>query len=233
MQTMQALSERNRLISEHTQIATRIALKMAKRIPEWVERDDIVAASMIGLVEAADRYDATREESFLTFAEFRIRGAVLDELRRGDMVPRRARQLARKIAAAVRKLEQAEGAAPDEAHVAGELGVSVEDYRVGLEKTVFEIAPLDDDAPIEDPQSMPVDAQVDQSQTLRRVQAAFRLLGARDMKILALHFLDEMTFAEIARVIGITPSRVCQLMWRAIGQLRQELGAGAPLEAAS
>lgn len=224
---MHALVERNRLITEHTQIATRIALKMAKRVPEWVSRDDIVAASMIGLVEAADRYDASREESFLTFAEFRIRGAVLDELRRGDMVPRRVRQLARKIASAVRKLEQQQGAQPEAEHVAGELGVSVEAYRQGLDRIACELAPLDDDQPIADTAKLPLDAQVAHNEMLRRVQEALRELDKRDVRILGLHFLDEMTFSEIAKVIGITPSRVCQLMWRAIGQLRDHLGASA------
>ena len=113
---------------------------MAKRIPEWVPREDLVGAGMIGRVEAAERYDHTPAgESFLTFAEHRIRGAVLDELRRGDMVPRRVRQLARKIAAAVRKLAHSGGAVPDETLVAAELGVTVEAYRDGVARTTFEL----------------------------------------------------------------------------------------------
>ncbi len=223
---MQARPDRDRLICAHADVARRIALKMAKRIPEWVPREDLVGAGMIGLVEAADRYDSTRDESFLTFAEHRIRGAVLDELRRGDMVPRRVRQLARKIAAAIRKLEQSGGEAPDETEVAGELGVSVEAYRDGLTRTTFELAPLDDDEPMliaEDVLSP--DAQAAHLQMLARVRAALADLEARDVRILALHFLEEMTFQEIASVLGITPSRVCQLMWRAVGRLRATLGA--------
>jgi RNA polymerase sigma factor for flagellar operon FliA len=231
---MQALAERNRLITDHADIATRIALKMAKRIPEWVSRDDIVGAGMIGLVEAAERYDATREESFLTFAEFRIRGAVLDELRRGDMVPRRVRQLARKIAAAVRKLEQSSGARPDEKLVAEELGVSVEVYRAGLERTAFELSSLDDDEPmLVDKEVLAPDAHAEHTETWSQVRGALEKLDKRDVRILALHYLEEMTFQQIASVLGITPSRVCQLMWRAVGQLRATLGAAPDVEAAS
>src|SRR5690242_11674910 len=96
---------RNRLIAEHAEVARRIALRMARRCPDWIAREDLVAAGMLGLTEAAERYDDSRTEPFLSFAEHRIRGAVLDELRRGDMLPRRVRQLARKIANTIRTLE--------------------------------------------------------------------------------------------------------------------------------
>src|SRR3569833_951041 len=74
---------------------------MARRCPDWIAREDIVAAGMLGLIEAADRYDSSRQEPFLAFAEHRLRGAVLDELRRGDILPRRVRQHARPIASAI------------------------------------------------------------------------------------------------------------------------------------
>ena len=231
---MHAPGERDRLICQHADVARRIALKLAKRIPAWVPREDLVGAGMIGLVEAADRYDHTRDESFLTFAEHRIRGAVLDELRRGDMVPRRVRQLARKISAAIRKLEQSEGAAPDESLVAGELGVSVEAYRDGLTRTTFELSPLEDDEPmLVSDEVLAPDLQAAHLEELGRVRAALAKLAARDVRILALHFLEEMTFQEIAAVLAITPSRVCQLMWRAVGQLRDKLGATACADEAS
>src|SRR5215468_8765266 len=103
---MQARTEwRNQLIADHTSVARRIALKMARRCPDYIAREDLVAAGMLGLTEAADRYDDSRTEPFLSFAEHRIRGAILGELRRGDMLPRRVRQLARRIANTIRTLE--------------------------------------------------------------------------------------------------------------------------------
>src|SRR3954463_6471141 len=122
---------RNQLISQHTEVARRIALKMARRCPDWVAREDLVAAGMLGLNEAAERYDEKRTEPFLSFAEHRIRGAVLDELRRGDLLPRRVRQMARKVGTAIRELENS-GEQASDARVALKLGVPVEQYRKAL-----------------------------------------------------------------------------------------------------
>src|SRR5262249_52443662 len=115
--------ERDRLISEHVEIARRISLRLARRCPDWIAREDLVAAGLLGLTEAADRYDETRNEPFLSFAEKRIRGAVLDELRRGDIMPRRVRQMARKIGATIQQLEREYGEAPTDERVANALGV--------------------------------------------------------------------------------------------------------------
>src|SRR5262245_15887446 len=98
---------RNQLITDHAEVARRIALKMARRCPTWSQRDDLVAAGLLGLTEAAQRYDGSRAEPFLPFAEQRIRGAILDELRRGDLLPRRVRQIARRIASKINALETA------------------------------------------------------------------------------------------------------------------------------
>src|SRR5512134_3921360 len=105
-QTNRTPSTRDRLIREHADVARRIALRMARRCPDWVAREDLISAGMVGLIEAADRYDDTRQEPFISFAEHRIRGAILDELRRGDIMPRRVRQLTRKITAAIKELEK-------------------------------------------------------------------------------------------------------------------------------
>src|SRR5256885_16998794 len=104
---------------------------MARRCPDWIAREDLVAAGMVGLIEAADRYDESRQEPFISFAEHRIRGAVLDELRRGDIMPRRVRQLARKITAAIAELERGGEVANDQ-RIAAALGVPVEQDRGGL-----------------------------------------------------------------------------------------------------
>ena len=98
-------SARDRLIFEHVDAARRISRRIARRCPDSVTQDDLESAALLGLTEAAERYDATRQEPFLAFAEKRIRGAVMDELRRGDILPRRLRQLARKIGATIRELE--------------------------------------------------------------------------------------------------------------------------------
>ena len=232
MESLASLSSRDRLIADHADAARRIALKLARRCPTWVAREDLISASMVGLIEAADRYDGSREEPFISFAEHRIRGAVLDELRRGDIMPRRMRTLARKISAAIRDLEK-DGEVASDQRVAEALGVTVDHYRAGLSELVHvELAPLDR----ESGKLMAVEARPDDQashrEALARVRAALDMLPTRDVTILGLHYLEDMTFQEIAGVLHITPSRVCQLLWRAVERVRAQLGAMVAQEAA-
>lgn len=222
---MQPNTFRNQLIATHTDIARRIALKVARRCPDWVQREDLIAAGMLGLTEAALRYDETRTEPFLSFAEQRIRGAVLDELRRGDVLPRRVRQLARKINTAIRELE-ATGEKATDHRVADALGVSIDHYRSGLAHLVHvEVSSLDDKAAQQHASNdIAPDEAASHTELLRRVRVGLDKLEARDVTILGLHYIEDMTYQEIAKSLGITPSRVCQLLWRAVARLRGHLG---------
>jgi RNA polymerase sigma factor for flagellar operon FliA len=178
---------------------------------------------MLGLIEAAVRYDDTRQEPFLAFAEHRIRGAVLDELRRGDIMPRRVRQLARKIAAAIRELE-IDGETPSDQRISDALGVSIDDYRAGLSELVHvQVGPIDEATRLVSDNVAP-DVETERRMMLKRVRAALDLLETRDVTILGLHYVEELTYQEIADTLHITPSRVCQLLWRAVERLRGHLG---------
>src|SRR3569832_905276 len=157
---------------------------MARRITDWVAREDIVAAGMLGLSEAADRYDSSRQEPFLAFAEHRIRGAVLDELRRGDIMPRRVRQLARKIASAIRELEK-DGSTPSAQRIADALGVSLATCRAGLSALVHvEVGPNDGEAPRLASHSVAPDVEAGHRLTLARVRAALTHLEQRAVTLL-------------------------------------------------
>ncbi|MBA3819279.1 MAG: sigma-70 family RNA polymerase sigma factor [Deltaproteobacteria bacterium] len=214
-------------------MARRIALKMARRCPNWIPREDLVAAGLLGLTEAASRYDDTRSEPFVPFAEQRIRGAVLDELRRGDLLPRRVRQTARKIAAVIRKLE-ADGDSPTDQRIADTMGVSLDTYRTDLAHLVHvDVESIDGEKA-----TMLVDAELGPDElasyreTLSKVSGALSLLEARDATLLSLYYIEELTFQQIATSLGITPSRACQLLWRAIERLRTRLGDRVMAEAA-
>lgn len=224
---------RNQLISQHADMARRIALKMARRCPNWVDRDDLVAAGLVGLTEAARRYDDKRAEPFVAFAEQRIRGAVIDEMRRGDVLPRRVRQTARKIAGVIRRLENAGEKATDQA-VADALGVSVETYRTDLAHLVHvDVESIDGEKAIAlvDVQRAP-DEIAAFRETLCKVKGALALLEQRDSTLLSLYYIEELTFQQIATSLGITPSRACQLLWRAVERLREHLGERVLAEAA-
>ncbi|HEX3473588.1 MAG TPA: sigma-70 family RNA polymerase sigma factor [Kofleriaceae bacterium] len=208
-------------ISEHAEVARRIALTMARRCPDRVAREDLVAAGILGLTEAAERYDESRTEPFLSFAEHRIRGAVLDELRRGDMLPRRVRQVARKISNTIRELENA-GEAPSEQRIADSLGVPIEHYRSGLSHLVnVGVDPLgNDDQILVADQRLAPDELAAHRQLIATVRAALEHMEARDVTILGLHYLEDLTYPQIAETLRITPSRICQLLWRAVDRLR-------------
>jgi RNA polymerase sigma factor for flagellar operon FliA len=222
--TTRATSNRDRLIRDHAGVARRIALRMARRCPEWVAREDLISAGMVGLIEAAERYDEARREPFISFAEHRIRGAIVDELRRGDIMPRRVRQLARKISSAIRELEKGGEHASDQ-RVADALGVSLDDYQGGLAQLVHvELQPLDGEATRLVANDVAPDVQANHRESLSRVCAALDRLEARDVQILGLHYIEELTYQEIADTLKITPSRVCQLLWRAVDRLRAHLG---------
>jgi RNA polymerase sigma factor for flagellar operon FliA len=230
---VQQVQWRNQLITEHAEVARRIALKMARRCPTWIVREDLVAAGLLGLTEAAGRYDETRAEPFLPFAEQRIRGAVLDELRRGDLLPRRVRQVARKIATTIRGIENAGETATDE-RMATALDVSVETYRHDLAHLIHvDVESIDGEGAtiLVDPQQSPEDLAA-RAETLTHVRSALDKLEKRDVTILGLHYIEELTFQEIATTLKITASRACQLLWRAVERLRTQLGESAMREAA-
>lgn len=215
---------RDLLIAQHLDVAERISKKMARRCPQWVSRDDLAAAALLGLTEAAERYDASRAEPFLGFAEKRIRGAVLDELRRGDLMPRRVRARARKVGAAIAQLEQQLKRSPTDEEVAAALGVDLAEYKTELEQLVhvtvgaFEgelesLAGIDRGA----------DMIADHARAIERVRVALDKLERRDALILALYYSEELTYGQIGEVLGVSPSRVCQLHGRAIARLRAEV----------
>jgi len=219
-------AERDRLISEHVEIARRISLRMARRCPDWIAREDLVAAGMLGLTEAAERYDDTRNEPFLSFAEKRIRGAVLDELRRGDIMPRRVRQLARKIGATIQQLEREKGETPSDETVANALGVTVEEYRDNLEQLVHVTVgalEMGDDSMLPTGDESSPELLAGRQEALGRVRTALEQLEKRDVLILSLYYNEELTYSEIAQVLSVTTSRVCQLHGRAIARLRAEI----------
>jgi RNA polymerase sigma factor for flagellar operon FliA len=225
-------AERDRLISEHIDVARRISMRMARRCPDWIAREDLVAAGMLGLTEAAERYDTSRNEPFIAFAEKRIRGAVLDELRRGDIMPRRARQMARKIGTTIQELERVHGKPPTDEQVAAALGVSVDVYRNDLEHLVHvTVGALDQDddtsATLSTTEHSP-EAGAARRQALARVRTALPKLDQRDVLVLGLYYNEELTYQEIAQVLAVTTSRVCQLHGRAIARLRAEIESAAP-----
>jgi RNA polymerase sigma factor for flagellar operon FliA len=223
--TAKSTAERNRLIAEFAPMARRVALRVARRTPSWIASDDLVSAAMVGLAEAAERYDSTRGEPFVAFATKRVRGAVLDELRRGDPLSRSARRSARQLGETMRTLEQRLGRPPEDHEVAAALGIDVEEYQDELAmlthiSTVgLEVAESGSAGAIADAGLSPA-GELERAQTLANLTHALKALAPRDAQILGLYYNEEFTYAEIGELLGVTESRVCQLHGRALARLR-------------
>lgn len=222
-----ARQERDRLVAEHVGMARRIALRVARRLPDGITNDDLIAAAYLGLTQAAERFDASRGESFVAFAEKRVRGAVYDELRRGDILPRRMRTMANKVRDAMRVLEQRLGRAPEDEEMAAELGVSTEAYRNDLEGlthvSIVELpvtmeSAANDSAGYESPVSATVRRDL-----VAKVLESLKELPPRDAQVLSLYYIEEFSYAEIGEVLGVTVGRVSQLHARAITKIRAKL----------
>jgi RNA polymerase sigma factor for flagellar operon FliA len=224
---------RDHLITQHIDMARRIALKAARRLPDRLSYDDVIAAAMIGLTEAAERYDTQRGEPFVAFAEKRIRGAVLDELRRGDLLPRRARTTANKMGQVIAGLEQQLGRSPEDEEVAEKLGVTVEKFRDELSElthvAVVDIEAREHGGRLEDILPSPA-AQAERKEIVARLRAALDEIPERDALILSLYYVEDFNYVEIGEVLGVSESRVCQLHSRALARLRVELADVAEAE---
>ncbi len=219
-------SARDQLITQHIDMARRIALKAARRLPERLSHDDVIAAAMVGLTEAAERYDTQRGEPFVAFAEKRIRGAVLDELRRGDLLPRRARTAANKMGGIIAGLEQQLGRSPEDEEIADKLGVSVDKFRDELAElthvAVVDIEAREYGGRIEDATPSPA-AQAERAQIVARLREALDQIPERDALVLSLYYVEDFNYVEIGEVLGVSESRVCQLHSRALARLRVEM----------
>ncbi len=223
--TAKSTVERNRLIAEFAPMARRVALRVARRTPSWIASEDLVSAAMVGLAEAAERYDSSRGEPFVAFATKRVRGAVLDELRRGDPLSRSARRSARQLGETMRTLEQRLGRPPEDHEVAAALGIDVEEYQDELAmlthiSTVgLEVAESGGGGAIADAGPSPA-GELERAQTLANLTESLKTLAPRDAQILGLYYNEEFTYAEIGELLGVTESRVCQLHGRALARLR-------------
>jgi RNA polymerase sigma factor FliA len=225
MHTQPATDRSADLIGTHAAMARRIALSVARRVPRWIDPDDLIGAALVGLAEAASRFDASRADSFEAFAAQRIRGAVLDELRRGDTLSRRDRMSVRKLRALVSRLEHQLGRSPDDEEIAASAGLEVETCRELLAGASARALELDETVgQLELPEQTSPLTAFERAELVKNVVASLGCLDARDSRILLLYYGEELTFAQIGALLSVTESRVCQLHGRALVRLRTALG---------
>ena len=235
MYTAKGQLNRDALLKQYVPLVRRLAHHMIAKLPPNVEVDDLIQVGMIGLTEALTRYQASQCVQFETFATQRIRGAMLDELREGDWMSRGSRKSQKDIEHAVHRLEQKLGRSPIESEIAAELDMSLGDYQSLLGKVrgtqLVYIEDMtgghDDDDSFLDRHVADEDAnplELLRNQRLRQsLVSAIEGLPEREQYIMSMYYEQDMNLKEIAAVLGITESRVCQLHSQSIARLRAKM----------
>lgn len=220
----------SQLIEEHAPLVKKIALHLLARLPASVQLDDLMQAGMIGLLEASQRYSSARGATFETYAGIRIRGAMVDEIRKGDWVPRSVHRNARRISGAIKIVEDREGREAQDHEVAEELDMSLSEYHSSLSDTnsgrLFSLDELNEsgDLPIEQLEASdnPLDGLASDA-FKRSLAEAIEDLPEREKLVLSLYYQEELNLKEIGAVIGVSESRVSQIHSQAALRLRGRL----------
>ena len=235
MYTAKGQLDRDALFHQHVPLVRRIAHHMIAKLPPNVELDDLIQVGMIGLNDALSRYEVAQGVQFETFATQRIRGAMLDELREGDWMSRGSRKSQKDIEHAVHRLEQKLGRSPIESEIAAELDMSLADYQSLLGKVRgTQLVYIEDmtgghddddsflDRHVADEEANPLELL--RNQRLRQsLVSAIEGLPEREQYIMSMYYEQDMNLKEIAAVLGITESRVCQLHSQSIARLRAKM----------
>jgi RNA polymerase sigma factor for flagellar operon FliA len=236
---------REEVVVEYAPLVRQIANRLAARLPDTLDREDLIQAGMIGLLDAIEKYDSRREAQFRTYAEFRIKGAMLDDLRAGDWVPRSVRENADRVSSAMKELTNSLGHIPDDAEVAAKLGISIADYHHLLVKsrTIHLLHIEDLQRPneegdtgdvfdvLEDPFcSDPLDTLA-LHDLHSRMALAVKNLPEKERLVLSLYYDEGLNLKEIGEVLGITESRVSQIRTQAILRLRSDLKSVSSIQA--
>jgi RNA polymerase sigma factor for flagellar operon FliA len=233
MYNVKGKADKNQLLTDNMPLVKRLAHHMKAKLPPSVEVDDLIQAGMIGLLDAISRYEETHGAQFETYAVLRIRGAMLDELRNSDWLPRSMRQNMRKIEAAMASLQQKLGHAPTESEVAKSLKLSLADYQDMLaDGGGHQLVYYEDFHDNEGNDSFLDRYAVDDEDPLRALldtdfrQAvidAIDSLPPREKILMGLYYEEEMNLKEIGAVMGVSESRVSQLHTQAVARLRATL----------
>lgn len=223
--------DKTRLLEQHTVLVKRIAYHLLSRLPASVQVDDLIQSGMIGLLEAANNFDAAKGASFETFAGIRIRGAMLDEIRRGDWTPRSVHKNSRMISDAIKTLEAELGRDVSDIEVAEKLDISLNEYHhilnevssgkiIGIEDIgVSEDAiSFDDNALDSDPYD-----NIEQVVFKKSLAECISTLPEREALVLSLYYDEELNLREIGQVLDVSESRVSQIHSQAMHRLKSRM----------
>lgn len=230
MYTAAGTLERDGWVEQYAPLVKRIAHHMMAKLPASVEVDDIVQAGMMGLLDAVNRYEETQGAQFETYAAQRIRGAILDELRAADWLPRGVRKNMRQIEKAVHALQQRLGRAPGEQEIAQQLGMPLAEYQKALQDARgYQLLHYEDltdsgeegffERHANNAHPSALEELLDEDMREQLIEAIAEL-PERENLVMGLYYEQELNLREIGEVLGVSESRVCQLHTQAIARLR-------------
>jgi RNA polymerase sigma factor for flagellar operon FliA len=229
--------ERERLILEHLPQVRLIARRIQERLPDNISLEDLVSTGVIGLISAIDHFDPRHNVKLKTYAEYKIRGAILDSLRGLDWAPRQKRRKAKQIESAIASAEQRLQRSPTEEEIAAGLGVSLQEYREWLvEIRGLNVASLEYAGNegrdllhyIPDEHDNLPSTLLERSELERLLAEGFERLPAIERTVLSLYYHEELTLREIAQVVNLHESRISQLKSQAILRLRSQMAQRWP-----
>jgi len=236
--------ERDRLLIEHLPTVRYLARRIHERLPQHVELEDLVSAGIVGLIDAFNKFDHTKQVQFKSYAQFRIRGAILDSLRILDWSPRELRRKGRAVQEAIQVLTQKLRRTPTEPEIASEMKIGLNEYQIllgdlkGLEVGSLNLEHTEDSAEDElayvagSPEDDPLFRCL-QGETRQRLIDAIDELPEKERMVLTLYYYEELTMKEIGLTLGVVESRVSQIHSSAVVRLRASLRAATQIPMAS
>jgi RNA polymerase sigma factor for flagellar operon FliA len=227
---------RDQLIMDYAPLIRFVAQRIASRLPSSIDIDDLISAGVIGLMDAIDKYDPSRDNKFKTYAEFRIRGAILDELRAQDWVPRSVRDKAKRIERTYAELEQRYGRAVNDQEISTALGMELEEYHsmVAKVKAVTLLSMDELTGPnqtdrksllecLENPNSKNPFTHLKSKGLRNLLMKSIEELPEKQKLVLSLYYYEDLNLKEIGGILDVTESRVSQLHTQAVERLRARL----------
>ncbi len=225
---------REKIILEYAPLVKLVAGRLSMYLGYNVEYDDLVGYGIFGLIDAIDKFDPNKEVKFETYASLRIRGAILDQIRKMDWIPRTVRQRQKKITEAIKEIEANTGRNATDEEVALAIGISIEEYDewqsqmkvtnvVSLDEFVEQGSDVSDGRGLSSREATPEEA-IEQQELKQKLAEALKELTEKEQKVVLLYYYEDLTLKEISNIMEVSESRVSQLHTKALGKMRVKLG---------
>ena len=227
---------REKLILEYAPLVKLVAGRLSMYLGFNVEYDDLVGYGIFGLIDAIDKFDLMKDVKFETYASLRIRGAILDQIRKMDWIPRTIRQRQKKIDAAIREIERDGGHVATDAEIAAKMQISEDEYAnwqnqmkvtgvVSLNEFMDQGADIPEDSNNRNSGFIKPEEAVEKEELKKMLAEALDLLTEKERKVILLYYYEELTLKEISEVLEVSESRVSQLHTKALTKMRERLGS--------